>query len=943
MRPLRLAATLTVLVLAMQGCAVSDAMVCRSMGKPADCFVHDPITEHPEAARARSMNARAVELMRGARFAESETLLRQALQIVESAVPSELRDWLTISILTNLAIVASLQGRYDEAELLHRRALRGTEMVRGLAPEGAASALDRLAFFYAEVLDRQDEAEVLLRRALAIREQARGPDEATVVESLLRLGRLHVRQRRYAEAEPVLRRALAIPEKAFWARPRLTAGALREMADLHSAQSRHGEAEPLLLRALAIEETALGREHPNVVKTLSGLARLYEAERRYSEAESLHHRALRTLEKIWGREHPELRSVLENLARLYVAQDEFAQAEPLMRRALAIKERTFGPDHVELAQTLNALAAALLRTGRPAEARPLYERARRIHLVVGRVNADLDDDALRALQQSRDAGLREYVAALADIAREPDSEAQPGSAARDAFVAAEQLRGGATHSALVRASARAAAGDPATAVLAREVQDLRNRWRALARLPADERSSATQANARQVEVELTAAAGRLQREFPHYRELTAPEPIDFTGVQRLLRRDEALISQMVLADRVLLWLIRPGAQTVYRAVDIEKEALARRIAGVRASLERLSPFDVAGSHALYALLFAPFEKSLTGVKHLIVVPDEMLLPVPFGALLTRAEGATYAALAELHASARPLSPADLAQYATLPWLTRTFAVTILPSATSLRTLRAFPRMAEAEAEPLIAFGDPVLSGGGRIRGGAMPATRGSTAALDEIRRMDRLPGTRDELIAVAQALGADPARALYLGPRATETMLRQLDTSGRLGRARVVSFATHGLIAGELKGVTQPALVLTPPEASSADDDGLLSLDEVLRLRLASADWVVLSACNTAAGDGSGESLTGLARAFFFAGARSLLVSYWSVEDRATQALMTEVFKRYARDRMLSRAEVLRQAMLELMQRAEGPFAYFAHPFAWAPFFLVGEGAGEAN
>lgn len=122
------------------------------------------------------------------------------------------------------------------------------------------------------------------------------------------------------------------------------------------------------------------------------------------------------------------------------------------------------------------------------------------------------------------------------------------------------------------------------------------------------------------------------------------------------------------------------------------------------------------------------------------------------------------------------------------------------------------------------------------------------------------------------------------------------------------------------------------------EDDGLLSLDDVVSLKLVSTDWVILSACNTGAADGSGEGLSGLARAFFFAGAPTLLVSHWSVDDRATQALMTEVFRRWAAKSSASRADALRQGMLALMQRAQGPTAYFAHPFAWAPFFLVGEG-----
>jgi CHAT domain-containing protein len=108
---------------------------------------------------------------------------------------------------------------------------------------------------------------------------------------------------------------------------------------------------------------------------------------------------------------------------------------------------------------------------------------------------------------------------------------------------------------------------------------------------------------------------------------------------------------------------------------------------------------------------------------------------------------------------------------------------------------------------------------------------------------------------------------------------------------------------------------------------------------LTRTDWVVLSACNTAADDGSGENLSGLARGFHFAGAPALLVSHWSVDDQATRALMTEVFRRYAAEGM-ARAEAVRRGMLALMRSAHGARVYFAHPFAWAPFFVVGDGAG---
>jgi hypothetical protein len=151
-----------------------------------------------------------------------------------------------------------------------------------------------------------------------------------------------------------------------------------------------------------------------------------------------------------------------------------------------------------------------------------------------------------------------------------------------------------------------------------------------------------------------------------------------------------------------------------------------------------------------------------------------------------------------------------------------------------------------------------------------------TAALDsaELARLPRLPDTAEEIASIASTLAAVPERDTYLGRRANESEVKRADLANR----KVVAFATHGLVPGELDGLAQPALALTAPEVAGVEGDGLLTMEEVLQLKL-DADWVVLSACNTASGDGAGaEAISGLGRAFFYAGARSLLVSAWPVE-----------------------------------------------------------------
>ncbi len=130
--------------------------------------------------------------------------------------------------------------------------------------------------------------------------------------------------------------------------------------------------------------------------------------------------------------------------------------------------------------------------------------------------------------------------------------------------------------------------------------------------------------------------------------------------------------------------------------------------------------------------------------------------------------------------------------------------------------------------------------------------------------------------------------------------------------------------------------MLTPPDQPTEEDDGLLTASEVAQLRL-DADWVILSACNTAAADGTpgAEGLSGLAKAFFYAGSRALLVSHWPVASDAAVAITTRMLEE-ARKPDVGRAEAHRRAMLALIDDRARP--YFAHPLFWAPFVVVGEG-----
>jgi len=196
---------------------------------------------------------------------------------------------------------------------------------------------------------------------------------------------------------------------------------------------------------------------------------------------------------------------------------------------------------------------------------------------------------------------------------------------------------------------------------------------------------------------------------------------------------------------------------------------------------------------------------------------------------------------------------------------------------------------------------------------------------------------------MARALDADPAKALYLGRDANERNVETLD----LSRYRIVAFATHGLVPGDIDGLTQPALALTAPDVAGISGNGLLTMEKILALKL-DADWVVLSACNTAAGAGAGaEAASGLGSAFFYAGTRALLVTNWPVHSASARELVADLFQRQRANSEVSRGEALRQAAMALVDNSgsvdgAGQMRYtYAHPLFWAPYSVIGDGGGS--
>ena len=534
------------------------------------------------------------------------------------------------------------------------------------------------------------------------------------------------------------------------------------------------------------------------------------------------------------------------------------------------------------------------------------------------------------------------AAALAATGAPAPAQQTDGAAMRArAFEGAQWVLATGAARAVAQVGARAAAGDGPLGRLIRDRQrleaELQAMRRGLAGAATDE-IAAIRAETAALTERLDTLDARIRAEFPDYAEIANPRPLGFEALRALLAPDEGLVLVLTGRGGTYVWAVSRAGAAWHRS-PLGAQALSDRVRALRADLDptgparaaaplaapsgpRLPPFRADIAHELYAELLAPVLPALEGVDHLFVVKDGALGSLPLAVLLTA-------------------PPDEAGNLADAPWLLRRFALTTLPAVSSLHSIRS-GRERPASGAYFTGFGNPAF--GDAVSEGVEIASRSVAAFFDEtgprldaIRALPPLPGTARELRRIAGLFPAARAR-LVLGPAATEAAVKSAD----LSQSAILSFATHGLVSGDMSGLAEPALAFTPPENASDLDDGLLTASEAAMLDL-DADWVILSACNTAAGDGTpgAEGLSGLARAFLLAGARSILVSHWPVRDDVAARLTADTLRRLRDAPGLARSQALRLAMLDLMADKGDPT--LAHPSSWAPFVVVGEGGALAQ
>lgn len=624
-------------------------------------------------------------------------------------------------------------------------------------------------------------------------------------------------------------------------------------------------------------------------------------------------------------EQPELFA----LAYLQVKRTDSALAllEPQLKR----QSTTVGEDHFFTALTRGLYASALLQKGQGATARPLFEKTLQHFTAPESVTGDYAETAIQ--RKIKRFISQQYMQLLAQTAPTQTADAQL------LFQVADRVGASSVQQALTEAAVRAGVNVPGLADIIRKEQDARNEVSTLNAYIANQNSQ-THENRNpqvveqmrqrklQIEAQRKEYKAQIQKQYPEYFQLIQPKSPTHLEIAQQLRADELFLTLMPMGDKTYVWAIDASRAIDFHAAALSEAEVDQLVTRIRKTLDvaelgnKAPAFDQASAHRLYQALLGPLEKHLDKKTHLIISTQGALAKLPF-AVLVRTPTATNA------------TPA---------WLIKDLAISHVPSANGWLALKNLKTQPHTQPT-LLAWGDPAFDP--KLASSSAPSSSvravASTRASDTSRnvldadayltysKLPPLPETRDEVLELAKIMSADPKQDVLLGSEATRQSVLKSNRSGVLAKKQVVVFATHGLLAGDLPNLNQPALAMagtTDPKESP-----LLTLEDVLSLQL-QADWVVLSACNTAGADGKAEeALSGLARGFFFAGSKSLLVTHWSVESESAMRLTTNTFSSYQQNPNMRRSEALRQAMLTTMAMPK-----FSHPTYWAPYALVGEG-----
>jgi CHAT domain-containing protein len=875
-------------------------------GKPADVLGEFEANEILVAIESHDLNA-------SMNVGETTEIISRSLRSIEKAFGAG--SLLLIKPLTALAKQQAFMLEFAQARTLLNRA----DKILGAHYGVKNIELTRSSLVAGEILlseERYEEALNKYRNALKAFEAISSSSPNDLVDASIGIGKAYLHFDKQDLAEKHFRDSLRTIEQHYGPQHYRITEIIDHIVNAKGISKDH---EQLLQRAIGIKEMLLGNDAPALTKNLTDLARYYEEQGKVSLAEAHLLRADRINEK-W--KVATVGDLKRNISGFYKRQGRFIDAEGFLRQAIEIKKRDkyLREAEIAFADDYRELADLLSRQEKIGDGLKVVRKATSLNMELRKQSISSNDD--------EDDRLRDFEVHLRLLAQSAERNDR-SKIVSESFAVAQQIRGARASKMTAALMANISQKNAGLSRLVRQRLQTEVSINMLLEKskPADLRE--TQNRLADLIAERDRLDSKIGRGYPSFASLVEVEHVEIAEVRRLLHDDEALILYEVTEDATYSWVVTNNdAHFLFLRVPAKRiDALALRIRNSLSTENPLTtPFDAESAYSLYREILKPLRPYIENTKNLIIVPSGSLSSLPFNILLTSKPAGELL---------------NLKNYSSMDWVIREFSFATLPAVISLKALRGLP--ADYPSPPQVSFlgvGDPVFSPDGsdsesytaRDRDSLKVPRRRAGSRMKSLSDLPELPDTAGELLSIAATFGPNESELLLRQDASEEKVKRS-----NLAKYRILTFATHALMPNEIPGISEAGLVLSPPRKQTKNDDGFLAASEIAQLELR-ADWVVLSACNTAALEDKARAvgISSLAKAFIFAGARSLLISHWAVFSDATTRLMIDTFGSYRDRPNLGKSNALRQAMLRMIQDADWP--EFSHPAFWGPFVVYGEG-----
>jgi|GEM_PF-316186 len=900
---------------------------------------------------------------------EAEIFFQEAVGIQEKLNGTE--NNIHANLLSNYALVCQAVGNYPKAAKMLESAIKIKEKLLGTKHPEYLITLSNIGLLYLEE-GKYTQARPMLELVVDVQREIWGAEHPSMIPSYMNLARLETVTGNYPEAEPLLKKAYELSVDHFGENHPEQARVQLELAKFYFTLGNFIQAKPLLLASQKIFFDSYGASHPDLATAYQSLAALYEAQDSIALAEKYYQQALSIDANTLGKQHPSYAATLSNLATLYQNNDKYEEALPLLEESLSISEKILGKDHPYYSTTLLNLGLLYQDLNKLDEATEFIEEAVAVRReVLGELHPDFAyarysqavlyhklerykdaEDIFHDVVENYIGQIQNYFPSLSEQEKgayyqrvEPVFHAFRDFVIDQVYYRAEgvtdtrkqQLLAELYDLQLVTKAMLLDASYQLRQVIEAqsETETLKEyeRWLAtkeqlgqLYTLSRQERNDQRD-DIRSLESEANQLEKQLSRKSETFATTVESEQITWQQVQQQLQPSEAAVEIIRVArDSVVL----------YAALVLESSSVAPQICVFPEGKEMENKnyyyyqnaikFRIKDQLSYNQYWWLIREQLSDGIKTVYLAPDGVYHKININSL--------YHTKAERY----------VIDEMNLRVLSSTRDLVRSPDKFSLKLaylvgspdfqFRVGYQSSEAVVDP--AESSPLTAS----------SMLGNTPFLFGIRD---LPGTKTEVEEISDMLTEHQwTTRTYLGEEAREEMIKSakeprvlhiashgyfmtdLSESGNLSRA----YGTHSqnisanplLRAGLLLAGAEHS-ILRKNASNWKVEDGILTAYEAMNLRLNGTEMVVLSACETGLGDiKNGEGVYGLQRSFLIAGAQSVLMSLWNVNDNSTAELMTIFYQNWLSGQ--SKHQALRNAQLAVKKQR-------ADPYFWGGFVLV--------